>query len=90
MYSQINVYPNPAHTGEPQLTISGYEEIAKVTEAQIQIINMTGEVVFTDRVSCDGDCSAYLIKLNKQLVPGIYVVNIHLNGFRIAKRLLVK
>ena len=90
LYSQINVYPNPAKSGDPQLTISGYEGIKKTIETEVQILNMTGEVVFGDRISCGGDCGSYLVNINKQLVPGVYLVRMKTNGVTSAKRLLVK
>ena len=90
LYSKINVYPNPAKSGDVHLTISGYENIEKMIETHIQIINMRGEVVFDNRISCGADCSSYLMNINKQLVPGVYVVKIQTDGVRSVKRLLVK
>ena len=57
---------------------------------QIEIVNLTGEVVYSGDVSCGGDCNAYLMELNKQLVPGVYLVNLKTNSSRISRRLLVK
>ena len=90
MYSRINVYPNPVQSGESRLTLSGYESIEKIIETHVEIINMTGEIVFAERLSCGGDCSSFLMNINKQLVPGVYVVKIETGGVRSAKRLLVK
>jgi hypothetical protein len=90
MYSQISVYPNPARSGDPELTIAGYEGIEETIETQVEIINITGDVVFSDRILCGGGCGSYLMNINKQLVPGVYVVNMQTNGVRTAKRLLVK
>ena len=90
LYEQISVYPNPATSGDPELTISGYEGIDRTIETRVEIINMTGEVVFSENVLCGGDCGSYLMRVNKQLVPGVYVVNMQTNGVRTAKRLLVK
>ena len=90
LYEQISVYPNPARSGDPELTISGYEGIDRTIETRVEIINMTGEVVFSENVLCGGDCGSYLMRVNKQLVPGVYVVNMQTNGVRTAKRLLVK
>ncbi|HEU5148229.1 MAG TPA: PA14 domain-containing protein, partial [Chryseosolibacter sp.] len=90
LYQQINVYPNPIRSGDAQLTISGYEGIDKIIETDVEIMNMTGEVVFSEKVLCGGNCGSYLMKLNEQLVPGVYVVNMQTNGVRTAKRLLVK
>ena len=90
LYEQISVYPNPARSGDPELTISGYEGIDRTIETRVEIINMTGDVVFSENVLCGGDCGSYLMRVNKQLVPGVYVVNMQTNGVRTAKRLLVK
>ena len=90
LYEQISVYPNPAKSGDPELTISGYEGIEETIETQVQIINMTGDVVFEERISCGGNCGSYLLDVDKQLVPGVYLVNMKTNGVRTSKRLLVK
>ncbi|MEX2231396.1 MAG: PA14 domain-containing protein [Cyclobacteriaceae bacterium] len=90
LYSQINIYPNPVQSGDPELTIAGYERVEEPVETQVEIINMTGEVVFADRILCGGNCSAYLMDINKHLVPGVYLVNMKTNGTRNSRRLLVK
>lgn len=89
-YARINVYPNPVQSGDPALTISGYETINENVETQVEIVNMTGEVVISDRISCGGDCGAYLMNLNGKLVPGIYLVKLSTNGVALSRRLLVK
>jgi ELWxxDGT repeat protein len=89
-YSLINIYPNPVQSGDPELTISGYEQVEAPVETHIEIMNMTGEVVFADRIQCGGNCSTYLMNVNKQLVPGVYLVNLKTNGIRNSRRLLVK
>jgi ELWxxDGT repeat protein len=90
LYEQLSVYPNPAKSGDPELTISGYESIDRTIETDIEIMSMTGEVVFADRISCGGNCGSYLMNVNKQLVPGVYMVNMKTDGVRTSKRLLVK
>ena len=90
LYSQINVYPNPVESGDAELTVGGYEDIAKSIPTQIEIINLMGEVVFKERISCGGDCSTYLLNINEQLVPGVYLINLKVNGAGYSKRLLVK
>ena len=89
-YSYIGIYPNPAVSGDAQLTISGYEGISKPLETKIQIINMTGDVLLSDKIVCGGNCREYIIPINKQLVPGVYVVQLQTNGVRSSQRLLVK
>lgn len=89
-YARINVYPNPVQSGDPALTISGYETINENVETQVEIVNMTGETVISDRISCGGDCGAYLMNLNGKLVPGIYLVKLSTNGVALSRRLLVR
>jgi len=89
-YSQIGIYPNPVERGSAELTMSGYEGISETVETQVEIINLTGEVVYTERIRCGGDCGTYLMNINQELVPGVYMVNMHTNGARFSKRLLVK
>lgn len=90
LYSQISVYPNPVESGEAALSVGGYERIARTIHTQVEIINLMGEVVFKENISCGGDCSTYLLAMNKQLVPGAYLVNLRTNGVGYSKRLLVK
>ena len=90
MYSQIHVYPNPAPTGNAELRVSGYEGIGQTIETQVEIINLTGEVVYAERIHCGGDCSTYLMNINEQLLPGVYLVKMITNGTRFSMRLLVK
>lgn len=89
-YSQISIYPNPADGRNAQLMVGGYEGIREIIHTRIEIINMTGEIVFTENLRCGGGCDSYLMKINKQLVPGLYLVNMKTNGMRTSKRLLVR
>jgi hypothetical protein len=89
-FAAINVYPNPAQSGDPVLTISGYDGIGESIETSVQIINMTGEVILSETISCGGNCSAYLMNLKKQLVPGVYLVKLKTNNSSFSRRLLVK
>jgi hypothetical protein len=90
LHSQINVYPNPAESGDVELRVSGFDNISKTTETQIEILNVTGEIIYSEKVYCGGDCTTLLMKINKQLVRGVYLINLKTNGTRISQRLLVK
>lgn len=87
---QVSIYPNPATANERELMIAGYEGIDETIETDVEIVNMTGDVVFSERVLCGGDCASYILKINKQLVPGVYLVNLKMKDARFSKRLLVK
>lgn len=89
-YEQINIYPNPVQSGAAALTLSGYEGLRETVETNVEIISMTGEVIFRDHILCGGDCSQYLMNIDKQLTPGIYLVNLKANETQVSRRLLVK
>jgi len=90
VYPEINLYPNPATSSDRELTISGYEGSETTTETHVEIMNISGEVVFAERIKCDGDCSSYMMELNRALIPGVYVVTMKTNARRYSKRLLVR
>lgn len=89
-FNQINIYPNPVEGGAAALTISGYDGIRESVNTSIEIINFTGEVVFRDKILCGGDCSQYLMNVDKELSPGIYLVRMRANDVQLSRRLLVK
>jgi ELWxxDGT repeat protein len=90
VFSQISIYPNPARSGDSQLSVSGYGGIQRPVATSIEIIDLTGEVIYSEMISCGGDCASYLLNFNKQLAPGLYLVNMNTNGSKVSKRLLVK
>lgn len=89
-FEQISIYPNPASINDRELTIAGYEGIDEVVETRVRIMNMTGNVVHEEEVRCGGDCGSYLMKINQQLVPGLYIIEMEGGGARHSERLLVK
>lgn len=89
-FSLIDIYPNPAESNLPELTIAGYDGLPEVVETEILIMNMAGRRIFEDRISCGGSCTQYLIQLQERLPAGLYLVNMKTNGFTVSKRLMVK
>jgi hypothetical protein len=90
LYSTMSVFPNPARSGDRELTISGYDGVGIAVATTVEIINMTGDVVFAERLSCGGDGSSYVMRINKHLVPGVYLVRLNTKRSRYLERLLVK
>ncbi|MEX2231398.1 MAG: Ig-like domain-containing protein [Cyclobacteriaceae bacterium] len=88
--SALQVFPNPAPGGESELTISGYEGVNETRETKIEILRMTGELVYSESVLCESNCDGYSIAVNKELPTGVYLVNVITNGQRHSKRLMVK
>jgi hypothetical protein len=88
--STLQVFPNPAQSDIPALTISGYGKANQSFTGTVQIQRITGESVYSKEFSCGGNCDGYSIPLNGELTPGLYLINVITNGSRTSKRLLVK
>lgn len=84
----IDVYPNPARGGQAELVISGPLTNDR-TDTSVEIINIAGHVIFSEKINCEGACDRYAIKTGKELVPGFYIVRIKNKSGRVMKRLLV-
>jgi hypothetical protein len=87
--TDVDVFPNPAESGASGLTISG-NGMAGGSKSKIEIQRMTGEIVYSKEITCDGGCETYSLPVDRALAPGVYMVNVITNGKRSSKRLLVK
>ena len=87
---QINVYPNPIQSGDRELSVGGFETIRESVATDVEIVNIRGEVVYAEKVVCGGNCGSYVMNINKELVPGLYVIKMNTNGVLSSRRLLVK
>lgn len=88
--AQIDVFPNPLTSSDRHLFISGFEDDERTVETRVEVINITGVVVFADRISYVEGCGGYNMTFSKPLSPGVYLVNFETDGRRSSKRLLVK
>jgi hypothetical protein len=88
--NELNIYPNPAQSGDASLTITGDGEGDQAVETSIEVVRMTGEVIYSETNYCEVDCGGSPITFNRDLAPGVYIVNVVRNGKRMSKRLLVK
>lgn len=86
----LEIYPNPAPAGTADLMISGYGGVDDSFEAVLEIQRMTGDVVYSQNIFCDGDCGEYSLPVEQKLTPGVYLIHVLVNGKRSSKRLLVK
>lgn len=48
--------------------------ISESVETQVEIISLTGEIVYAERIRCGGDCGTHLMNVNEVLDPGVYMV----------------
>lgn len=88
--ADLAIYPNPAPGGIPELMISALGTTSESFESTIEIQRMTGEIVFSGRFTCGGNCPGYTVPIEGSLPPGIYLVNFVTKGRKLAKRLLIK
>jgi hypothetical protein len=82
----IEIYPNPAKSGVINVTISGDQ---RPGEAEIQILSVTGNILYQNRIFCNGNCTTISIPLGEEFTAGIYMVKVF-NGRRLFKRLIIK
>jgi len=87
---ELNIFPNPTISGMTALTISGDQEIEEPTQTTIEIIRMTGDVIYSQKNFCEQNCRRGLININKELPAGVYLIKVVRNGKQLSKRLLVK
>ena len=86
----LEVFPNPAVSGTGDVTISGYQRMGGARETVVEVMRMTGEMMFTEKIVCQTGCDGFSVSVTKDLPPGVYLVNVVSNGERQTKRLLVK
>lgn len=86
----FQLFPNPATSGVGELTISGYQETVGPRETTIEVLRMTGDRVYSGKVSCKAGCEEFSLSIDRELRPGVYIVNVESNGKRQSKRLVVK
>lgn len=86
----LEVYPNPVESGASEFSVSGFGGSGSPFEGSLEIQRMTGEVVHAQQFRCDGNCDGYSLPVGHQLSPGVYIMNVMMNGRRSTRRLLVK
>ncbi len=86
----LNIFPNPLQGGTGELTISGYEGVSEKIQSTVQIISMTGEIVYFEEGFCEANCNGFLLNIHKEFTRGVYLLKVTINGKRFSKKLLVK
>jgi hypothetical protein len=60
------------------------------SEADIQVIAFSGEVVYSKKVNCERGCSDVVLSLKEDVLPGLYLVNVLQQGKRYTTKLAIK
>jgi hypothetical protein len=88
--ASFSISPNPVFNREILLKVEG-TQLPNFDEAQVQVISLTGDVVHSETVRCEGDdCSDVMMTLRSDVQPGVYVVNIISKNKRFMKKLIVR
>lgn len=86
--SDIYVTPNPVTTGMVSVMTPG--ESFRAAMMDIQLMSMTGEVVYSNRFNCDGQCESVELDLTGRVKPGLYLLKGTDGEKTFTRRLLVK
>ena len=84
----IQLYPNPASDRIVTMEFT-IRNISDLQQAIVQIVSETGSVVHEERITCNDDCRSYLLNLNSQVTPGVYLINVLMDRRRLTKKLIV-
>ncbi len=84
------IFPNPAGTDADALMIRTAHGWNMEGLYAVDIHRVTGEMVYSNQVSCENGCEEYSVPVAGVLTPGVYIVTISSNGKRAAMRLLVR
>jgi hypothetical protein len=68
--------------------LNGIQQTSKESRAMVEIAGITGSKVFSEQIDCQ-QCLEIEIRLSGNLTPGIYMVQVVIDGKRSMKRLVV-
>jgi hypothetical protein len=84
----FSVYPNPVTGQEVRLSLNG-NLVKESNQIKVEVSSSRGEVIHSEVVTCSG-CSEIPIAFGNSVSPGVYIVNVNVNGKRLHKKLLVQ
>ncbi len=87
---EISIFPNPAQQGKVFLTVSGNDVIGARKEANVEIVEMTGQIIYSQKIFCEINCNIISIDIDKAFTSGVYMVNATINRQRFSRRLVVR
>ncbi len=89
MSGELVIYPNPAPSDVAMLHITSGNAAGR-SQGTIEIMRMTGEMVYAKPFICPGNCGDHEVAVDKKLTPGVYMVKMTANGKTTVRRLLVR
>jgi hypothetical protein len=83
----LKVFPNPTQKGSITLSIEGYEGTRH--KVVVEVLRMSGEVVYSEKVSCEITCRRTIINVDEKFQPGVYIVNATIEEKRYSEKLVI-
>jgi hypothetical protein len=83
----IKVYPNPLKGEKLKIVIENLSLSGSVPR-EIEIRQLTGLSVYSQKTNCTGDCSAE-IEISKNMPSGVYLVQVRIQGRILTQKLLI-
>lgn len=85
----VSLTPNPVTSGKVELRTHGLKLLPD-SKTVVQVISLTGEVVYTREIFCGSDCENVELDLSGQVRPGIYLVRGSAGGRVFSQRMVVE
>ena len=84
----LSMWPNPNHEGRVRFGMNGLGEGAH--RVSVDIFNLMGARVQSEQLNIDGEELNTVLELTPAIVPGVYLVNVTVDGRLNTERLVVQ
>jgi hypothetical protein len=85
---RLRISPNPGERRSSVFTVSGLPIHEVEGSFSVDIIDMTGVVVYSEKRVCEGSCESIVV--NPELSAGLYVLKVFIQGKMYSARLMVR
>ncbi|MFN3404074.1 MAG: Ig-like domain-containing protein [Cytophagaceae bacterium] len=85
---KVKAFPNPTYKGMVTLSIEGYNRTKH--KVYINVMDLNGKVIHSEKLSCDISCSRTIINIDERFSPGLYIINVTIDKKNYSERLKVE
>ena len=85
--NELNIYPNPSDGNDFIISMELSSDLA--SSAHIEIMDITGKIIYTERIAVKGQRIQFKTSLDQALETGIYLVRVSAGEFISTERLLI-
>ena len=86
--TELSIFPNPNGGEELMVVLTGLREEEGIV--QVDLLDMTGRFVQSERISAKGNQISYNMNFNERLPNGIYMVRVSQDTMTLSKRLVIE